>query len=291
MSFELVEAEKARQSVEVLCRVLDVSRAGYYAWKRRRPSRRSVDDAGLGAQISEIHAKSRRTYGSPRIQDALQKRGHRVGRKRVARLMRERALRAKKARRFRVTTDSSHSNAVADNVLGRDFTAKAPDRVWVGDITYIWTREGWLYLAVLLDVFSRRVVGWSMGRSLSTKLALDALRMALRRRRPARGLVHHTDRGVQYTSAEYRRVLAANGVVASMSRRGDCWDNAVAESFFATLKVELIRDRDFDSRNQATRAVFEYLEVFYNRQRSHSSISYQTPASFEESFNALLKVA
>ena len=282
MSFGFVAAEKARFPVSMLCEVIGVSRPGYYAWARREPSARHQRDAELTAKVVDIHARSRRIYGSPRVHDELRDRGERVGRKRVARLMREQGLAGKRWRRFRVTTNSAHGRPVAPNLLARDFKTSAPNRVWVGDITYIWTREGWLYLAVLLDLFSRKVVGWAMSESLTTELALAALRMAIAGRRPSPGLMHHTDRGVQYASAEYQAVLAAHGIVPSMSRTGNCWDNAVAESFFATLKLEL--ELDFDTRPQARAAVFEYLEVFYNRQRRHSAISYATPWSFEVDF-------
>ncbi len=279
MSFGFVAAEKARFPVGLLCDAIGVSRPGYYAWASRKPSAHSQRDAELAAKVAQVHTASRRIYGSPRVHDELREQGERASRKRVARLMREQGLAGKRRRRFRRTTDSAHRHPVAPNLLERDFTTTAPNRAWVGDITYIWTREGWLYLAVLLDLFSRKVVGWAMSESLTTDLALAALRMAIASRRPPHGLVHHTDRGVQYASAEYRRELAAHGLRASMSRKGNCWDNAVAESFFSTLKVEL--DLDFDTRQQARTAVFEYLEVFYNRQRRHSAIRYATPCSFE----------
>lgn len=282
MSFGFVEAEKAQFPVSMLCEAIGVSRPGYYAWARRGPSARSQRDEELAAKVVDIHARSRRIYGSPRVHDELREQGERVGRKRVARLMRERGLAGKRRRRFRVTTKSAHGKPVAPNVLARDFKTSAPNRAWVGDITYIWTREGWLYLAVLLDLYSRKVVGWAMSEWLTTELALRALRMAVTDRKPRAGLVHHTDRGVQYASAEYQRLLSDHGITASMSRTGDCWDNAVAESFFATLKVEL--ELDFDTRQQARTAVFEYIEAFYNRQRRHSTISYATPWSFELDF-------
>jgi putative transposase len=291
VTFEFIEAEKARFPVEMLCDALDVSRAGFYAARRRPASARARRDEELAEKIVEIHTASRRNYGSPRVHNELREKGERVGKKRVARLMREKALRGKRRRRFCVTTDSAHDEPIADNLLGRQFTAAAPNEVWVGDITYIWTREGWLYLAVLLDLFSRRVVGWSMSERLKTDVALNALRMALRARQPAAGLVHHTDRGCQYASRDYRAEIAAHGVVRSMSRKGDCWDNAVAESFFATLKVELVHDADFATRAQARREVFEYIEAFYNRQRRHSSIGYATPSGLESDFDSINKAA
>jgi transposase InsO family protein len=289
--FEFISAEKAHFPVDVLCAVLDVSRAGFYAHERRPASPHRTRDAALSEKIVEIHSRSRRTYGSPRVHDQLRESGERVGRKRVMRLMKERNLQVKRRRRFRVTTDSKHTDPIAPNVLARSFTTTAPNQAWVGDITYIWTREGWLYLAVLVDLFSRRVVGWSMGETLATELPLAALTSALRTRRPPPGLIHHTDRGCQYASEEYRRALERHGLVASMSRKGDCWDNAVAESFFATLKKDLVFRTDFLTRSQARSEVFEYIEVFYNRQRRHSHLDYATPAGIELKFDEVKKAA
>jgi putative transposase len=226
VTLAFIHAEKAEFPVGMLCEQLEVSRAGYYAWLGRPVSKRRCRDAGLGAQVAQIHVGKRRTYGSLRVHDELKKRGERVSRRRVARIMRERGIVPKRARRFRVTTDSSHAHPVAPNVLNRNFTTTAPDLAWVGDITYIWTRQGWLYLAVLLDLFSRRVVGWAMSEQMTTELVLDALAMAVAQRRPPRGLVQHTDRGSQYASAAYVEKLRAHGMVQSMSRRGNCWDNA-----------------------------------------------------------------
>ena len=290
-AFEFIAAEKAQYPVGLLCEVLEVSRPGYYAHTRRGPSKRAKRDVVLGAKVAAIHARSRKSYGSPRVHDELRDEGERVSRKRVIRLMQERELCGKRRRRFRTTTQSDPALAVADNVVARDFSAAAPDEKWVGDITYIWTREGWLYLAVLIDLFSRRVVGWSMSDRLATDLPMAALSMALKTRRPPRGFVHHSDRGCQYASADYRRVVKEHGGVASMSRKGNCWDNAVAESFFATLKVELVRDADFVTREQARREVFEYIEVFYNRQRRHSYLGYATPNGFELDFDIVTKAA
>lgn len=291
MTFEFIDAEKAQYPVEVLCEALDVSRSGFYAWSERPPSAHDQRDAELKAKIATIHENSRKNYGSPRVHDALKADGEQLSRKRTARLMREEGLCGKRRRRFRVTTNSNHTQPVAPNVLARNFSAAAPDQAWVGDITYIWTREGWLYLAVLIDLFSRRVVGWSMSERLTTDVAMNALTMAHAARRPGPGLVHHTDQGCQYASTMYRRALERIGAVASMSRRGNCWDNAVAESFFATLKVELVRDEDFATRDAAQRAVFEYVEVFYNRQRTHSALGYATPSEVEFEFENLTKAA
>ncbi len=276
----MIGAEKARTPVALGCRVLGVSRSAYYAWAQRGPSPRAHADAALGAQIAQIHGESRGRYGSPRVHDALGKRGVRTARKRVARLMRQRGLVGRARRRFRVTTDSRHGRPVAPDLLQRRFQAAGPDRCWVADITYLWTAEGWLYLAVILDLFSRRVIGWSMAQRLHSELALGALEMALGQR-PSRGVIHHSDRGSQYACAAYRARLAQAGMVSSMSRPGDCLDNAVAESFFSTLKLELVYRSSWHSRAQARAEVFEYLELFYNRRRSHSALGYCTPVEFE----------
>jgi putative transposase len=279
--FAFIATEKAAFPIRLLCRTLQVSRAGYYAWHGRSPAPRTRADARLALEIAAIHAESRRCYGSPRIHAELAARGCRTGRKRVARLMRVRGLVARRRRRFRITTQSRHPLPVAPNVLAREFTRPGRDQAWVTDITYIPTDEGWLYLAVILDLYSRFAVGWAMSERITDDLTLDALAMALRRRSPYRGLLHHSDRGSQYASGDYQRVLAAHGIVGSMSRRGNCWDNAVAESFFATLKVELVRDAAWATRAAARSELFEYLEVFYNGQRRHSALGYLSPRAFE----------
>lgn len=281
MKFAAIEAEKARYPIALMCRVLEVSRAGYYAARSRPESSRAAANRDLAAKVHEVYEANRRDYGSPRIHVELREAGHKVGRHRVARLMRQEGLVARKKRRFRVTTDSHHGHPIAPNVLARNFEVKKLDKAWAGDITYLATAEGWLYLAVLLDLCSRAVVGWAMSAELDTGVALAALRMALERRQPAPGLVHHSDRGVQYASDAYRAVLEKHGLVASMSRSGNCWDNAPAESFFSTLKTELVRDRIFPSRAIARTEVFEYVEVFYNRSRRHSSLGQVSPANFE----------
>jgi transposase InsO family protein len=268
-----------------MCRVLEVTRSAFYAWREREPSARARKDQRLRIEVRVIHREANGRYGSPRIYQELQARGERVSRKRVARLMRLEGLRGKKKRRFRVTTNSDHAYPVAPNVLDRKFAVKdipGPDQVWVADITYVPTREGWLYLAVVLDLASRLVVGWSMGETLESQLAIDALKMALERRRPAAGLLHHSDRGVQYASNEYRELLEEQKAVVSMSRKGNCWDNAVAESFFATVEIELIEDADWHTRNEARCALFDFVEVWYNRHRRHSSLGYLPPAEFDK---------
>jgi putative transposase len=282
VKFVLVDVEKAQYPVDVLCAVLGVSPSGYYAWKRRAPSPRSRQDAQLAVDIAAAHNKSGKRYGSPRVHRALRKRGVRVGKKRVERLMRERGIVGRQKRRFRRTTDSNHPHPIAPNVVGREFEPKAPNAVWAGDVTYIATGEGWSYLAVLLDLYSRRVVGWAMSPTNDTNLALAALRRAVAGRHivPA-GLVHHTDRGSPYASAEYRDALDSYAMVASMSRTGDCWDNAVAESFFATLRAELVDHETYATREAAERAIGRYIEGFYNAERLHSHLDYVSPIEFE----------
>lgn len=283
MKFRFIRDHAARFRVERMCHVLKVSRSGYYAWRRRSPSRRDQENQRLLVEIQAIHAKKNHdTYGSPRIHRELQERGIPCGRHRVARLMKKHGIRAKQARKFRpATTDSNHSMPVAPNRLDRDFSAPCPDHTWAADITYIHTREGWLYLAVILDLFSRMVVGWAVGSTLSRHLPLRALQMALGRRSPHRGTLHHSDRGSQYASGDYRDLLAQHGLLCSMSRKGDCYDNAVVESFFDTLKVELVHHQDYGTRREATADLFEYIEVFYNRQRRHSYLGQVSPAEFE----------
>ena len=281
MRFRFIATEKATFPVRLLCRTLQVSRGGFYAWQGRAPAPRTVADHGLAVEIAAIHAESRRCYGSPRIHAELRARGRHTSRKRVARLMRGRGLAARRRRRFRVTTNSRHPFPIAPNLLARHFERATPDQAWVTDITYLPTGEGWLYLAVILDLCSRLAVGWAMSERMTDELTVDALGMALARRRPSPGLLHHSDRGSQYASRDYQRVLATHGIVGSMSRRGNCWDNAVAESFFATLKVELVRDATWATRATARTELFEYLEVFYNGQRRHSALGYLSPRAFE----------
>jgi len=280
--FAFIEVEKAEFPVELLCKMLGVSRSGFYAWRGRPESSRSREDRRLMLEIASIHTAHKGRYGSPRIQEDMLELGYSMGRKRVARLMREQELKWRRRKRFRTTTNSNHEFPIAPNLLARNFTAPAPDRAWVGDITYIWTDEGWLYLAAILDVFSRRVVGWSVSDRMTTKLATDALEMALWRRQPPPGLVIHTDRGSQYASGEYRKRLTAAGITCSMSRKGNCWDNAVAESFFATLKGELANDADWGTRNEARREIFEFVELYYNAKRRHSTLGYISPLAFEQ---------
>lgn len=283
MTFRFIRDHAGVFSVERMCRVLEVSRSGYHDWLRRPESPRRRANRRLLVEIRAIHRGKRRVYGSPRVHRELRKQGIACSRNRVARLMRDHEIRAKQIRRFRpVTTHSRHELPVAENVLQRKFTASAPNQAWTTDITYIPTREGWLYLAVVMDLFSRMVVGWDMGSDLSRHLTIRALQMALTRRRPPSGLLHHSDRGSQYASHDYQDLLKAQGIVCSMSRKGDCYDNAVTESFFHTLKTEQVHHEDYPTRAAAQCDLFEYIEVFYNRQRLHSFLDYRTPAEFEE---------
>jgi putative transposase len=264
-----------------MCRLLRVTRQGYYAFAKRAPSKWAQDEARLHERLRALHVENRGTYGSPRMRDALQKEGFRVSKRRIERAMRGLGIVACSPRKCRQTTKADPRNPITENVLARDFTASKPNERWVTDITYVWTDEGWCYLAAILDLYSRAVVGWAMDHTLETRLPINALDMAVRRRMPGRGLLHHSDRGCQYTSAAYRETLDALGVVVSMSRRGNCWDNAVAESFFATLKRELINRQRWSSRAELRAAVFEYIEVFYNRRRAHSALAYNSPAQAE----------
>ena len=270
-----------------MCKTLEVSRSGFYAWLGRDESDRAREDCRLTALIRDIFTEGRGVYGAPRVHKTLQQRGQRCGRKRVARLMSNAGLRSKTRRRFRVkTTDSKHDHPIAPDRLGRDFTASAPNRAWVSDITYIPTDEGWLYLASTMDLCSRKIVGWSMSSTLHTKITVDALNMAIKQRGPLAGLIHHSDRGVQYAAADFRAVLRKHGIVASMSRKGNCYDNAAKESFFHTLKTELIHHHRYRTRAEARASVFDYIEAFYNRVRLHSTIGYRSPADFEQAIVA-----
>ena len=284
MKFAFIHAEKASFPVAALCRLLQVSRQGYYAYATRPPSARTVSDQQLGTQVQRLFEASDARYGSPRVLRELKASGWTVSKRRVERAMRGLGLTPPTIRRHKVTTQGDGTHPVAPNELARDFTATRPNERCVTDITYVWTDEGWSYCAAILDLFSRSVVGWAFGASLSTELPLAALDMAIRRRRPGKGLMHHSDRGCQYTSANYRDQLAALGVTVSMSRKGNCWDNAVAESFFATLKKELVHRRSWPNRIALRDALFDYIEVFYNRRRLHSTIGYKTPAQAESDY-------
>ena len=267
--------------IAALCRVMQVASSGYYAWRRRAESPRERANRALVVQIRAAHQRSRKSYGRRRIHVQLHNEGVSCSLNRVARLMRAEGLCGLRRRKFKATTDSRHSFPVAPNLVARNFTAGARDQVWVSDITYLACEEGWEYLATVMDLHSRRIVGWAMQSTLERSLTLRALEMAITQRRPAPGLIHHSDRGVQYACGDYQAALGARGLVTSMSRKGDCWDNAPKESFFGTLKCELGLHKIRPPRQQARREVFEYIEVFYNRQRLHSSLGYVSPAAFE----------
>jgi transposase InsO family protein len=281
VKFAFIAARKVAFPVDTMCKVLSVSRSGYYAWSKRPASTVKTADVRLVAEIAGAHKRSRGTYGSPRVHQELRARGVRVGKKRVERLMRERGLRGRQKRRFCRTTDSRHALPIAPNLLERRFDTKAPNTAWVGDVTYIATGEGWLFLAVLIDLFSRRVVGWATSATNDRVLALAALEHAVRGRQARPGLVLHTDRGSPYASEEYRAALAQRGLVASMSRTGDCYDNAVAESFFATLKAEHVDHETYADRAAAHASLADYIEAFYNPTRRHSHLGYVSPIEFE----------
>jgi transposase InsO family protein len=274
MTFRFIEEHRRRWSVRLLCQTLEVSPAGYYAWRQRPTSHRQQRRDTLTVEVRSIHAEVQARYGSPRIHAELIVRGRDCCVNTVAKLMRQAGIVAKTARKFRCTTDSNHDLPVADNLLDRQFDPATPNASWVADITYVPTREGWLYLAAVEDLYSRRVVGWSMADHLESRLVVDALEMAVQQRWPDEGLLAHSDRGSQYASEHYRRLLARHGIECSMSRRANCWDNTPMESFFASLKKELVQDADFASRAEARGAIFEYIEVFYNTKRRHSSLGY-----------------
>jgi len=284
MRYRFIAVEKALYPVTVLCRVLCLSTSGFYVWMKRPASRQATATAILQAAIRVAFDESRGTYGSPRIHAELVAHGWKVSKTRVEREMRKLGLLARRPKKFRVTTDSAHDLPIAENALDRKFGASQPNRVWTTDITYVWTREGWLYLAIIIDLFSRRVVGWATANHMRTSLVLSALHMALGRRLPNAGLVHHSDRGTQYASTIYREALAELDIVCSMSRRGNCWDNAVSESFFSTIKHELIHRNDWESRETASLAIAEYIECFYNTRRRHSYLSFKSPAEHERMY-------
>ena len=286
MRYAFIRNHREAFPVGLMCQVLEVGTSGFYAWLKRPESLRSRENRRLLVEIKAVHQRSRQTYGSPRIHADLQANGHVCGKHRVAQLMRRHGIVSRHKRKFRATTNSRHTHPVADNLLHRQFAVVAPNRWWVSDITYIPTREGWLYLAVTLDLYHRKVVGWAMDRWMTQQLVIDAFTMARKNARPGRSLSHHSDQGVQYACKAFQALLKTAGTQCSMSRKGNCWDNAVAESFFHTLKVELIHARHYHTRQEAQREIFEYIEVFYNRQRRHSALGFLTPAEFEKLVNA-----
>lgn len=284
MIFGFIAAKKAEHSIAIMCRVLGVSRSGFHAWQARKPSARALEDQRLTVRIAEIHQRFRGVYGSPRIHaELVLADGERLGRKRVERLMRQAGISGLLRRRRGRTTIRVPGVRVCEDLVDRAFAADRPDRLWVADITYLRTWEGWLYLAAVQDVFSRRIVGWSMADHMRTELVLDALGMALEHRRPAPGLIHHSDQGSQYVSLAFGQTARAAGIAQSMGSRGDCFDNAVAESFFATLKKELVNRRPWPTKAELRSEIFDYIEIFYNRQRRHGTLGMRSPADFENS--------
>ena len=279
MRYQFVLTEKAFYCVETLCRLMEVSTSGFYEWfaSSQIETRREANDRELGQKLEAQHKEHSRNYGSRRHAAELDG----VGRRRVSKLMKRHGLQAKQRRRYRLTTDSAHDQPITNNLLNRNFRPDSVNQAWVGDLTYLRTREGWLYLVVVLDLFSRKVVGWSMSERASRKVFVDALKMAVQRRGVRPGLIFHSDRGSQYASKEYRHLLRTCGFVSSMSRKANCWDNAVAESFFATIKKELIVEVDGHAREIVRQAVFTYLETYYNRKRRHSTLGYRTPQEYE----------
>jgi putative transposase len=285
MRFQFIEDHRDEFPVRLMCKVLEVSTSGYYAWRGRPPSKREMANRALTAKIKEEFEKSGETYGSPRIYQVMRKLGLMCSPNRVARLMRAAGLKAKQTRRYRSTTKRNKADRAAPNRLNRDFSATAPNRKWVTDITYIATQEGWLYLAAIMDLFSRRIVGWAMSPRMTSALTLRALDMAIRRCRPESGLIHHSDQGSQYTDSEYQAVLAAHKIIASMNGVGTWYDNAPMESFFGTLKSELVHHRAYRSRAEASSDLFYYIEAWYNRRRLHSALGYESPEAYEQLYH------
>jgi len=281
MRYAFIERHRSEHGVEKMCQVLEVTRSGYYAWRKRPLGGRRREDERLLAAVKRVYGQNKGNYGSPRVTKQLHAEGIRCGKNRVARLMKANGLQATAKRKFKVTTDSRHDYPIAPNLLNRDFTAARPNQVWVTDITYIPTLEGWLYLAVVMDLYSRQIVGWAMDRTLTRELVIRALRQAIGRRKPPQGLIHHSDRGCQYASLEYQSLLKEYGFLSSMSRKGDCYDNACIESFFHTLKVELIHRERYWTRVQARQSIFSYIEGYYNRVRLHSTLGYMSPYDYE----------
>ncbi len=281
MKYWFIDRYRSCHGVKKMCRVIGASRSGYYRWRNCSESKRRKENEKILMEIKESYKNSRRTYGSPRITDELQAKGIKCSKNRVARIMRKHGIVAKSAKKFKATTNSKHNLPVAENLLNQNFNSDKPNAVWASDITYISTREGWLYLAVIPDLYSRQVIGWAMSDRLKSDFVINALYQAIGRRNPGKGCIFHSDQGVQYASVDFRDVLEDYGFIQSMSRKGNCYDNAVAESFFHTLKTELVYDCRYEKRSEATQSIFEYIEMFYNRERRHSALGYCSPVSFE----------
>ncbi len=280
MKFRFISAHRETFKVGRMCSLLNVSRSGYYAWLKRPESRRSRENRILEDKIRVFHAASHGIYGAAKIHQDLIDDGVPCGKNRVARIMRQAGIRSRTKRKFKATTNSKHKLPVAPNLLNQNFQVDAPGRAWVADLTYVRTNDGWLYLAAVMDLFNRQIIGWATSSRMTRQLAINALQMALDHQRPLQGLVHHSDRGSQYASADYRKVLSNHGIVCSMSRKGNCYDNAVAESFFRSLKTEWVNHHRYLSREDATSSIFYYIEIFYNRKRRHSTLGYSTPQEY-----------
>ncbi len=281
MKYQFIDEHRSAFRVRKMCQVMGLTTSGYYSWKKRGKSKRTEDNEKLDMAIKHAYRKSRGNYGSPRITKELQSQGICCSKNRVARRMKENKIVAKTKRRFKITTKSKHKNPVAENILNQNFETRKPDKVWASDITYIRTREGWLYLSVILDLFSRQVVGWSMSNRLTQDLVIKAFQQAVWRRNPEPGLIFHSDQGIQYACQPFRNLLAKHNFIQSMSRKGNCYDNAVVESFFHTLKTELIYFEAYQTRDEAKKSVFDYIEIFYNRERRHSTLNYLSPVDYE----------
>lgn len=281
MKYQFIENNKNKYDISIICSVMGVKRSSYYAWKKRPESRRKKENIEILKEIKIVHKKTNEIYGSPRIHSELKDHGIKCGKNRVAKLMKDNGIFSKIKKKFRYKSKQSRNMDVYENIVNRVFNIKEPDSTWVSDITYIPTKEGWLYLCIILDLYSRKIVGWSMDKSMKTELVIKALNMALINRNPKKGLIFHSDRGVQYTSELFKEELKKNRIIQSMSRKGNCWDNACSESFFHTLKTELVKHKSYDSRRNAELSIFEYIEIFYNRNRKHSYLGYKSPVQFE----------
>lgn len=281
MRFRLIDANKPDMQIDRMCSLMDVSSSGYYAWKNRKPCQRQLDDMIVLAHIRTQFALSNETYGAPRMHVELHEEGLTAGRHRIARLMRDNGLKALQKRRFKKTTDSNHGGLIAANLLDQDFSCDGPDEKWGADISYVWTAQGWLYLAVVLDLYSRRIIGWAVNDRLKKDLAVTALQRAITTRQPSPDLIHHSDRGSQYCSYDYQQLLKAHDITASMSGKGNCYDNAMVETVFKTIKSELVWRTSFQTRGQATNAIGRYIDGFYNPRRRHSALGYKSPIKFE----------
>lgn len=281
MKYKFIDVQRSLYSIRLLCRVLEISKSSYYKWVDNNRISKKDEYPSIIDKIDKIHSDSRKTYGSPRVFQKLKQAGEKISKNTVAKLMSENNIQAKTKKKFKITTDSKHSLSISPNLLARNFRPERINQAWCGDITYIHTNEGWLFLATVIDLYSRKIIGWSMNNRMKKSLVVDAMKMALGHRKAENGLIFHSDRGSQYCSDEFRKILKLNNIRQSMSRKGNCWDNAVAESFFSTLKKDLVFHEEFETRNEAKRKIFEYIEVFYNRERIHSVLDFKSPIEYE----------